>query len=122
MGITKAPSTGSETQATERTLRAVIWIAADPEWDRYAGWCVSYCTRKGYDIVAVVDGRAGGRYDDAWQLTRDGRADVIVTPARDHLPADRLPRIEVVAEERRHLVPQEKFRNGVRPQFLRRHR
>lgn len=99
-------------------LRAVIWVASDPEWQRYASWCIDYCKRMGYRLIAIVEERVGGRYVDVERMVfTDERADVVVIAQRDQLPAGRLPRIEVVAEERLRLA-------GVpatsRPLFLRR--
>lgn len=103
-------------------LRAVIWIADDPEWKRHAERCADYCTRLGYEVVAVVAAHAGGTWADVAKLVlTDGRAEVCVVAARDQLPRDRTPRIEAVADERRHLVPSPRNqRPAVRPQFLRR--
>lgn len=98
--------------------RAVIWVADDPEWERYTRWCVHYCDRMDYVLVAVVEQKMGGRYDDVENMIfRDETAELIVVPDRSHLPAGRLPRIESVTEERLHVAeaPAEE-----RPQFLRR--
>ncbi len=99
--------------------KAVIWLADDPEWERYAARCVDYCDRVGYEVVAVISGHAGGSWDDVTGVViRDGRAGVCVVASRDQLPRDRTPRIEVVADERRHVVPARAIPG--RPQFLRR--
>jgi hypothetical protein len=112
---------------TAESLRAIIWLPDDPEWERYAGWCHAYCKTAHRDIVAIIDARAGGRYIDAMKMFLNGEADVIVTARRDHLPADRLPRVEVVAEERRHVTAVERNQHHrlheprqARPEFLRR--
>lgn len=99
-------------------LRAVVWVADDPEWQRLASCCADYCTRVGYEVVAVVAAETGGRWDDvARMVLTDGRAEVVVVASRDHLPRDRTPRIEAVADERRRVG----WNQGpVRPQFLRR--
>lgn len=105
-------------------VRAVIWIADDPEWKRHAERCADYCTRLGYEVIAVVAAHAGGTWADVVKLVlRDGRAEVCVVAARDQLPRDRTPRIEAVADERRHLAPLPgswNQRTVIRPQFLRR--
>lgn len=100
-------------------LPAVIWVADDPEWERYAGQCTEWCRQAGHEIVAMVTGRSGGTYEDVLRMVMDGRAEVIVIATRDQLPAGRLPRVEVVAEERRRLIPQQR-RHLQRPRFLRR--
>lgn len=102
-----------------KQLRAVIWIADDEEWARYTARCLDYCTRLGYEVAAVVEQRAGGRWEDVYTMVvTDGRAEVVVVASRDQLPRDRVPRIEAVADERRHLVPTRRDRD--RPTFLRR--
>lgn len=108
----------SNAAGTTESLPAVIWVADDPEWEKYTGQCVEWCCRNDYKIVAVVEERTGGRYEDAQQLITDGRAALVVVAGRDQLPPDRIPRLEVVAEERRRLIP--KQRGPSRPRFLRR--
>lgn len=98
-------------------LRAVIYIAAylvgDQELIRWQGLCVEYCRQRGYELVALVtDVRAGRQWADVLRVVHgevDGGAEVIVVPDRSHLPPERVPRIEAVAEERRRMG---------RPRFL----
>ncbi|PZG07928.1 hypothetical protein C1I95_30475 [Micromonospora craterilacus] len=47
----------------------------------------------GYAFVGVVR-----TWEDALRLIRDGRAHVVVVASRSHLPHDRRPRIEAVAD------------------------
>jgi hypothetical protein len=92
----------------------VVWVADTPDWERHTEWCVDYCARKGYVLVAVVQERLGGRYDDgARMMFMDGKADLIVVADYAHLPVDRLPRVELVAQERRRMMPRPA------PRFLR---
>lgn len=55
--------------------------------------CAKYTARHGYQVVAVVSVWA-----DAVRLARQHAA-VVVAGQREHLPADRLPRLEIVVEE-----------------------
>lgn len=55
--------------------------------------CAQYTARHGYQVVAVVSVWA-----DAVRLARENAA-VVVAGRREHLPADRLPRLEIVVEE-----------------------
>lgn len=60
------------------------------------GWidaCAQYTARHGYQVIAVVSVWA-----DAMRLARQHAA-VVVAGRREHLPADRLPRLEIVVEE-----------------------
>lgn len=115
---------GSKGWGTTECLRAIIWLPDDPEWERYAGWCHDYCETTEREIVAIIDARAGGQFIDAMRMFIGGEADTIVVARRDHLPADRVPRVEVVAEERRHVAPatrdQHRQQHEARPKFLRR--
>lgn len=99
--------------------RAVVWVADDPEWERYTRWCVHYCDRKDYVLVAVVEQRMGGQYHDVEGMIMDGRVEVVVVPDRSHLPSERSPRVEVVTEERLNLI-EETQQEDRRPEFLRR--
>lgn len=102
-------------------LRAVIWVASDPEWQRYLGWCIEYCKQVGYHLVAVVEERCGGRYVDVERMVfKDERAEVIVVGSRDQLPPERSPRIDVVTEQRLRLGEDRGPSQPERPTFLRR--
>ena len=104
----------------EPGLRAVIWVAAGDDWERHAGRCADYCERVGYEVVGVVAEATGGRWDDIVHMVlTDERAEVVVVADRGHLPRDRTPRIEAVADERHRLTPRPRLPQS-RPQFLRR--
>lgn len=118
MGISVKAVTSSDQQQGE-ALSVLIWVADDQDRELYLDRCVDFCARKGYEIVAVVDQGAGGVWADAQGMVDDGRVGVIVVSGRDQLPADRLPRIEAVADERRAMT-RPGASNSVRPQFLRR--
>lgn len=75
--------------------RAVIYVSADvTDPERFAALaapCLERVEACGYDLVGVVR-----HWPDAWDMFRDGRADVVVVAEMSHLPADRLPRVEDV--------------------------
>jgi hypothetical protein len=75
-------------------LDAVIFIPlTDPSARQWAMMCFSHCARSGYTPVAVVH-----RWCDILQMILAGARPVVVVAKRDHIPGDRLPRIEVVSE------------------------
>lgn len=91
----------------DNPLRAVIYIAAHLSENEVGRWlksCVDYCAARGYEIADIVLDRHGGA---AWAdvLTAvtggaDAEAHVIVVAHRDHLPRNRIPRLEVASEWR----------------------
>ncbi len=84
---------------------AVIYVTATHR-SRHAARCAEDCHRRGLTLGAViVDELHGGRWPDVVQRVMAGEAEVIVVADRDELPPDRTPRLDVVAEERRHLSP-----------------
>lgn len=54
-----------------------------------------HCQSKGYKVVAVVP---RDHYEDVWTIVRTGQAEVVVASPGDLAP-DRVPRVEIVAEE-----------------------
>lgn len=82
---------------TDRPERAVIAIPTGDDHDRWTRICHDYCTAAGYEITAIIylpDGWPG-----AMALLLGLDAEVVVVAARDHLPRDRIPRLEVVNEQ-----------------------
>lgn len=76
-------------------IGAVIYIpSADLKLAAVA--CLEYVAACGYQMAGIVV----GRWNDAQSLALDGTVDVVVVAERSHLPPDRVPRIEVVAEQR----------------------
>jgi hypothetical protein len=72
------------------TINAILFIPTGGNW---MDLCAQYTARHGYQIIAVVSVWA-----DAIGLAREHAA-VVVAGRREHLPADRLPRLEIVVEE-----------------------
>lgn len=61
---------------------------------RWVMACAQYCAMRRYEVVAVVH-----TWADAIKIIREGRATVLVTGRHDHLPPDRVPRVEIVTEQ-----------------------
>lgn len=96
---------------------ALIYVTA-ANLNRYTDRCADYCNRLGLHLAAVVvDDQDGGRWPEAAQMLIDGRAQVLVVADRDELPPDRTPRVDVVAEQRRRLHPDQ--RSHCRPRLVR---
>ncbi len=96
---------------------ALIYVTA-ANLNRYTDRCADYCNRLGLHLAAVVvDDLGGGRWPEAAQMLIDGRAQVVVVADRDELPQDRTPRVDVVAEQRRRLIPGQ--RSQCRPRLVR---
>lgn len=75
-------------------IGAVIYIpSADLKVAAVA--CLEYVAACGYQMAGIVV----GRWNDAHALALNGTVDVVVVAERSHLPPDRVPRIEVVAEQ-----------------------
>jgi hypothetical protein len=72
-------------------IRAVLFIP--PDAHRWLESCAQYAARHGYEVIAIV-----AAWADADHMAHQHDA-VVVTGRRDHVPADRLPRLEVVLEE-----------------------
>jgi len=77
-------------------LKAAIYLPTDLAERDLATWrerCINHCVAMGYDIEVVVTGPAA-----AWQQLqddlRDGDIQIVVVGRREHLPPQRLPRIE----------------------------
>lgn len=104
--------------ATAHRERAVIWVADDDDWQRWAARCADYCARRGYQVVAIIHGHAGGRWADVDAYVMAGHADLAVVADRGQLPRDRAHRVESVAEERHR--PEVVQPQTGRPAFLRR--
>jgi hypothetical protein len=75
-------------------MRAVIWIPTHADLYRWGAACAEYCARHGYELYGVIH----GAWRDATRLLIAGDAQVAVIASREHLPPDRVPRIEIVSE------------------------
>lgn len=72
--------------------KAVIFVKSD-DFDPHATRCTLYCEERGYEIAGVVMDDWGA----VQQMLGDGQASVALVSTEEHLPAQRKPRIEVVA-------------------------
>lgn len=77
---------------------AILFVPSS-DFRRWLDLCGEYAARHGYTVIAVISD-----WDDVQSLAREHSA-VVIAGHRDHLPADRLPRIELVTEEA--LLPDE---------------
>lgn len=94
---------------------AVIYVTRQ-HIDDYTDRCAEYCNRLNLSLAAVVvDDGDGARWPEAAGMLMDGTAQVLVVFDRDELPPARTPRVDVVAEQRRHLGPD---RVRCRPRLL----
>lgn len=101
-------------------LRAAIYVPTDLAERDLAIWrerCIAHCLQRGYDIVVVVTGGPA-----AWeQLHADltaGDIQIVVVGRREHLPPQRLPRVEETGVEPATSYPQPR-RGQQRPRRLR---
>lgn len=77
-----------------RPLGAVVFLPPGvPGAGLWTDACGEYIERRGYRLAAVC-----GAWGDAVRMVLAGEAEVVVVGRRDHLPADRKPRVEVVTE------------------------
>lgn len=66
------------------------------DYEQAAAECIEYCQEVRYSFAGLIR----GDWDAAVSMIEDGQAHVIVVAYASHLPAGRLPRVEVVAEVR----------------------
>jgi len=92
-------------------IRTVIYVPDTPETDRWYRLALQYCEMRRYEVVSVVTERTGGGcWTDVVEMLRTGEADVVVIGRRDHLPAQRRPRVEVIAEASTPRIPTTRHR------------
>lgn len=89
-------------------LKSIVFIP-DADSHRWMMACAQYCAVRHYEIVAVVHAWA-----DAIRMIQDGRATVLVTGRPDHLPPDRMPRVEFVADDNKPTVVSSAHRRPIR--------
>lgn len=76
-------------------LRAVIFVPTeDPAHARWVLVCGDHCRRRGYLLTAIV-----GDWADVAAMVKYEEVDIVVAARWDHLPPDRLPRLEIPAGE-----------------------
>jgi len=84
---------------TPGEARTIIYVPDTADTDRWYRLALDYCERRRYEVVSVVTERSdGGCWADVVEMLRVGEAEVVVVGRRDHLPAQRRPRVEVIAE------------------------
>ncbi len=74
-------------------LNAVLFIPTGRDAERWLMVCNEYATRYGYKVAAVATDWAS-----VVTMVLHGEAQVLVVARRDHLPAMRTPRLEVITE------------------------
>jgi hypothetical protein len=110
----------SDPSQPARRPRAALYAPLADDGQRWVMAGVEWCDRLGYDLCSLVVDPDGSRWREVFQLLLTGDAEVIVVNRRDHIPLT-LPRIEIIAEDRRRVVPpaQPPGPGRRRPQFLR---
>lgn len=86
---------------TTPSLPAVIYLLDNEETQRWARVCMDWCDRHGYELVSVVVDETpnGAKWRDVVRMMADAEVQVCVVPRWDHMPRERLPRVEVIAED-----------------------
>lgn len=74
-------------------LNAVLFVPTGHGADRWLTVCAEYAARYRYEVTAVASD-----WDDVVTMLFAGEAQVVVVARRDHLPAMRTPRMEIVTE------------------------
>jgi len=90
-------------------LRCVLFIPSGPSAIRWRDICAKYANDQRYLIVAVTSTWAA-----ALAMLTSGEAEVAVIGRRDHLPPDRIPRVEVATEPHPVRIPSPMSRRTVR--------
>lgn len=85
-------------------LNAVLFVpCAGPAAARWLKVCGEFADRKGYKVVSIVKA-----WDDVVRMVHAGQATIVVVGRRDHLPENRMPRMEVVTETEPQLPPEQR--------------
>ncbi len=74
-------------------LNAVLYVPTGHGADRWLTVCAEYAARYRYEVAAIATD-----WDSVVTMVLNGEAQVVVTARRDHLPAMRTPRLEIVTE------------------------
>jgi hypothetical protein len=82
-------------------ILAIIYLLDSPETQRWARVCMDWCERRAYQLVGIVVDETpdGSKWASVVQMLADGSAHVCVVPRWDQMPPDRVPRVEVIAED-----------------------
>ena len=84
---------------TPGETRTIIYVPDTPDTDRWYRLALDYCERNRYWVIGLVAEKPeGGGWEAVVEMFRTDSADVVVVGRRDHLPAQRRPRLEVIAE------------------------
>lgn len=75
--------------------KAVIYLRSD-DFDPHASRCTEYVERQGYQLEGVVI----DDWDAAQAMLDTGQVTVVVASTVEHLPPERRPRIEILANAR----------------------
>lgn len=90
-------------------LRCVLFIPTGPSAIRWRDVCAQYAHDHRYLIVAITSSWAA-----ALAMLAAGEAAVAIIGRRDHLPPDRIPRVEVATEPHPVRLPSPMSRRIVR--------
>lgn len=82
-------------------ILAVIFVPGGPLDPEFVTQCLAHCSRRGYEVTGLVR----GDWPAAFQMLADRVATVVVFARREHLDADREPRVEFVGRDTRNLRP-----------------
>jgi hypothetical protein len=74
--------------------RAIIFVPAK-DFEPHADRCLAHCEAQGYEFQGIIR----GDWDAAQRMMGDGETSVVLVSTEDHLPPNRKPRIEVVANQ-----------------------
>jgi hypothetical protein len=74
--------------------RAVIYVP-EGQFDPHADRCMDYLQKRGYQFQGLIR----GDWAEAVRMMGDGETSVVLVSTDQHLPADRKPRVEVVADQ-----------------------
>ncbi len=79
----------------DNPLRAVIWISRTEDETGQLASCATFGADRGYRVTTIVH----GPWSQVWAMLTAGLADVALVRSRRDIPAGRLPRLEIVADE-----------------------
>ncbi|GAA4681436.1 hypothetical protein [Phytohabitans rumicis] len=82
-------------------LLAIIYLVDNEETQRWARVCMNWVGDHHYQLIGVVvdETPTGEKWRSVVQMLADGSAQVCVVPRWDHMSRERIPRVEVIAED-----------------------